>query len=104
MREGKRAGRRRVVVHVMVGAGTNHYPASRVGLVVSKAVGGSVVRHSVSRKLRHVMRPVVTELPTGTHVVLRALGAAATATSAELDADIRSALVKLGVAHPTSPA
>jgi len=64
--------------------------------VVSKSVGGSVVRHRVSRKLRHVMRDVVPSLPPGTLLVLRALSVAATATSGELEADISAALHKLG--------
>ena len=101
MRQGRRAGRPRVVVHTLRGAQTADAPpvesaASRVGLIVSKSVGGSVVRHRVSRRLRHVMRPVVPMLPADTLVVLRALAPASTATSAELDLDIRSALRKLG--------
>jgi ribonuclease P protein component len=68
-----------------------------VGLVVSKAVGNAVVRHRVSRRLRHVVGPLVPRLATGTAVVLRALPAAATATSAELAADVGSALRRLGV-------
>jgi len=100
MRSGARAGRTRVVVHTLrnpplaldkIGA-----PSTRVGLIVSKSVGGSVVRHSVSRKLRHVMRGFVPVLPDGTQVVLRALPPAATSSSAELEVDIRSALRKLG--------
>ena len=72
-------------------AGTPTAPA-RAGLVVSKAVGGSVTRHAVSRRLRHVLREVVPGLPLGTRLVLRAAPAAATATSASLAADLGSAL------------
>lgn len=98
LRSGKRAGRSRVVVHALPAGETGlerGHPA-RVGLVVSKSVGGSVVRHRVSRKLRHVMRDVVPSLPPGTLLVLRALSVAATATSGELEADISAALHKLG--------
>jgi len=56
----------------------------RVGLAVSKAVGGSVVRHRVARKLRHVVAVHVEQLPDGCSMVIRALPAAATATSSEL--------------------
>lgn len=59
---------------------------------MSKAVGGSVQRHAVARRLRHVVRPRLAELPVGAHVVVRALPAAATATSAELAADLDGAL------------
>jgi ribonuclease P protein component len=74
--------------------------APRAGLVVSKAVGGSVVRHRVSRRLRHLLAPRLAELPPGAMVVVRALPLAAEATSAELggdlDAGIRGVLRKAG--------
>ena len=68
---------------------------TRVGLSVGKAVGNSVTRHSVSRKLRHVASPHLTEVPPGTHMVLRALPAAASATSEVLEADLVAALAEL---------
>jgi ribonuclease P protein component len=72
----------------------------RAGLVVSKAVGGSVVRHRVSRRLRHLLAPRLGELPAGAMVVVRALPPAADATSAELgddlDSGIRAVLRKAG--------
>jgi ribonuclease P protein component len=54
-----------------------------------------VVRHSVSRKLRHVSAPHLAAMPAGTQLVIRALPAAAGASSAELDADISAALIEL---------
>ena len=73
-----------------------HCPADggspRAGLVVSKAVGGSVVRHRVSRRLRHLLVPRVGELPAGTMLVIRALPPAAHATSAELGDDLDAGL------------
>lgn len=123
VRQGRRAGRTRVVVHVrpprVEPAGPQHphdqrpEPATpapgavvrvgssaRVGLVVSKGVGSAVVRNRVARRLRHVAAPLVDRLPPGASVVLRALPAAATATSAELAADVGSALRRLGVLDP----
>ncbi len=99
LRSGKRAGRPRVVIHALVAAESAHEwdAPARVGLIVSRSVGGSVVRHGVSRKLRHVMRPIAPVLPAGSLVVLRALATAASATSAELEGDIRSGLRKLGL-------
>jgi ribonuclease P protein component len=64
----------------------------RAGLVVSKAVGGSVVRHRVSRRLRHLLAPRLGELPSGAMLVVRALPAAADATSAELGDDLDDGL------------
>lgn len=70
----------------------------RAGLVVSKAVGGAVVRHRVSRRLRHLLATRLDALPAGARVVVRALPPAAAATSSELgsdlDAGLRSALRK----------
>lgn len=72
----------------------------RAGFVVSKAVGNAVVRHRVSRRLRHVVAPRLEALPPGTHLVVRALPLASTATSAELaddlDSGLRTALRRLG--------
>lgn len=68
---------------------------SKVGFVVSKAVGNSVVRHRVSRKLRHVVRDRLARLPEGTSLVVRALPASAEASSADLAADFDAALRKL---------
>jgi ribonuclease P protein component len=45
--------------------------------VVSKAVGNSVGRHRVSRRIRGAVSPLLTTLPSGTRVVVRALPGAA---------------------------
>jgi ribonuclease P protein component len=63
-----------------------------VGFVVSRAVGGSVVRHAVTRRLRHLVRDRLADLPASCAVVVRALPGAATATSQELGADLDAAL------------
>jgi ribonuclease P protein component len=60
--------------------------------VVSKAVGGSVVRHRVARRIRHVMRDRLDRLPPGTRLVVRALPKSASADSARLGSDIDRAL------------
>jgi ribonuclease P protein component len=70
-----------------------------VGLVVGKSVGGSVVRHRVSRRLRAQLSARLDRLPAGSGTVVRALPAAADATSAELAADLDGALQRLGAAR-----
>ncbi len=85
---GHRAGRPSLTVHLLPGT---EGPA-RAGLVVSKAVGGSVVRHRVSRRLRHLLRERVLLLPPGSRLVVRASAPAADASSAALGADLDSAL------------
>ncbi|MFD0491936.1 ribonuclease P protein component [Saccharopolyspora erythraea] len=69
--------------------------STRVGFVVSKAVGSAVVRHRVARQLRHLMRDRIPALPAGTLVVVRALPPAAGAPSRDLGADLDAALRKL---------
>jgi len=59
---------------------------------VSKAVGNSVVRHAVVRRLRHLVAPRLTQLPAGSRLVVRALPASATASSDALAEDLDAAL------------
>ncbi|MEC3958047.1 ribonuclease P protein component [Nocardia sp. CDC153] len=104
VRQGRRIGRRDLVVHVLlhddqVGGPT---PAIRVGgphfgLIVSKAVGPAVVRHRVARRLRHICATLTAELPGGADIVIRALPGAADAPSDELLRQLRSGLRKLGL-------
>ncbi|WP_432545591.1 ribonuclease P protein component [Kineococcus sp. SYSU DK004] len=105
---GARAGTRRLVVHFspagepVDGADASTAPAHplRVGFVVSKAVGGSVVRHRVQRRLRHLAAAALPGLPAGGLLVVRALPAAADATSAELGSDLDRGLRRLGLGTP----
>jgi len=96
LRGGGRAGRPTLTVHLLpsVPAG-QPLPPPRAGLVVSKAVGGSVVRHCVARRLRHLLADRVPSLPPGTRLVVRAAPASAGASSAELGADLDAALARL---------
>ena len=122
VRRGRRVGGARVAVHLMVPlvpASAQIAPSSvaqkaiepapaepmsappapaRVGLVVARAVGTAVVRTRVKRRLRAVAAARVSRLPAGTLAVLRATPSSATASSAELAADIDRALDRvLGV-------
>lgn len=96
VRHGCRAGRRSLVLYAW--AVTPEYTvgrSARAGLVVSRTVGPSVVRNTVSRRLRHVLAGLLADLPPDTHLVVRALPPAATASAAELASDMRSALSRL---------
>lgn len=101
----RRGDRRRsggVVVYLLAGestAGTDAVIGSgspRFGLIVGKSVGGSVVRHAVSRKLRHQLRSRIATVPAGSRVVVRALPEAAGEDSARLGADLDRAFERLG--------
>lgn len=99
IRGGRRAGRGSVVVHLTEPT-DQHMPArtdgppppARAGFVVSKAVGGAVVRNTVRRRLRHLVRDQLTGLAPGTTLVVRALPSAATASYSRLNADLDGAL------------
>jgi ribonuclease P protein component len=66
--------------------------ASRVGFVVSRAVGPAVVRNRVLRRLRHLMAARLDQLPGGSRVVVRAFPPASIATSAGLGEALDRAL------------
>jgi len=89
VRQGARAGRPNLVVHCLF---RHVQEPPRVGLTVGVAVGNSVVRHRVSRQLRALIAPMLTSMPAGTHVVVRALPGAATCGSDALGADLHSGL------------
>ncbi|MER8000171.1 MULTISPECIES: ribonuclease P protein component [unclassified Streptomyces] len=100
VRRGRRAGRPLLVVHLRSGPTDPHAPGesaspTRAGFVVSKAVGGAVVRNRVKRRLRHLIRERLSELPTGSLVVVRALPGAGDADHAHLARDLDAALRRL---------
>jgi ribonuclease P protein component len=97
-RQGRRAGGSRIVVHALTSGSADVVQTTspaRVGFVVSKAVGNSVVRHRVTRRLRHVVRDRLGTLPEGSSLIVRALPTAAEASSAELRQDFDAALRRL---------
>lgn len=64
----------------------------RVGFIVSKAVGGAVVRKRVQRRLRHLMRHRLGDLPDGSLLVVRAKPSSATARNEDLAGQLDSAI------------
>ncbi len=86
VRHGVRAGRSTLVVHAISAADSE----TRVGFIVSKAVGNAVTRNRVKRRLRHLVAEQLTAAPVGCGFVVRALPAAATA-SAGLSTDLAGA-------------
>lgn len=89
-RQGRRGSSSRVVMHV------HRVDESdvRVGFVVSKAIGNSVIRHRVTRQLRHIVAAGLPALPAGTRLVVRALPPAKGSSSAQLSADLHRALAR----------
>jgi ribonuclease P protein component len=102
VRSGRRAGRRAVVLHLLVRGSqgddaADHVEAepARVGFVVNKAVGNAVLRNRVHRRLRAVLAARLSDLPAGSLTVVRALPSSSTASYDELAADVDGALRRL---------
>lgn len=101
-RRGHRARCGGVVVYLLL-PGTDSTPAGmfssvtapRLGLIVGKAVGGSVVRHRVSRRLRAQLAQRLDRVPPGARIVVRALAETASEASVELGRDLERALSRL---------
>ena len=91
VRRGRRSSRPLLTVHALLGDDGDE-GCARAGLVVSRAIGGSVVRSTVSRRLRHLLRERLPVLPPGSRIVVRAGASAGSASSAALGADLDAAL------------
>lgn len=78
-----------------------------VGLVVSKAIGNSVIRHRTARRLRAILADVVGDLPHSAEVVVRALPPIVDANPEALRRDVVRALAKaqgkIRVRGPATP-
>ncbi|MDO4684969.1 MAG: ribonuclease P protein component [Corynebacterium sp.] len=98
VKQGKRKGSKTVVVYVWehtAEAGLARSGGPRFGLIVSKAVGNAVARHSISRRLRHICANLTSSMQDRCDVVIRVLPAAANASSEELKSDVQRALQRL---------
>lgn len=72
-----------LIVHVSWSPGSGDTAAldpARIGLTVGKAVGNAVVRHHVSRVIRHAVASDAARLPAGSRWVIRAMPEAGTST------------------------
>ena len=86
IRGGSRSGRSLLTGHLLVRAGD--LGPSRAGFIVSRAVGGAVVRNKVRRRLRELVRGRLDSLPAGSLLVVRANPRAATARQSDLAAEL----------------
>jgi ribonuclease P protein component len=98
-KRGRRARSGSVVVYLLAEPAGTGVP-SKIGLVVSKAVGASVVRHQVSRRLRAQLQQRLERIPSGAKLVVRALPETSRASSAVLGQDLSRALDKLSASGP----
>ena len=91
MKSGTRFSAKLVVLHVA----QSSTEQTKVAFAVGKNVGNSVVRHKITRRLRHATSPLLASFPSGSHVVVRALPGANEATFAQLSENLKFALSKL---------
>jgi len=91
VRRGVRCGGARVITSILV---TGEARESRFGFIISKQVGTAVIRNTVRRRLKAVCADALTDVPEGTDVVIRALPASASASFAELKADVTRCLAR----------
>jgi ribonuclease P protein component len=87
VRHGTRSGRTLLTGHLLVPAGEADRPP-RAGFVVGRSVGMAVVRNRVRRRLRVLVREYLSSLPGGSLLVVRAHPQAATASQADLAAEL----------------
>jgi ribonuclease P protein component len=103
VRSGRRVGRPTMVLHYLPDRGHVDRPAAprgpvdavsgpRAGFVVGRAVGNSVVRHRVTRRLRAAVLHELHRLPAGADLVVRARPEAAAAPFGRLRADLADGL------------
>lgn len=59
---------------------------------MSGKIGGSVVRHRLTRQLRPLVRERLGDLPAGTDLVIRALPAAVGSATPDLGSDLRDGI------------
>jgi ribonuclease P protein component len=85
-----------VAGHLLVRAdGIHDREPTRVGFIVSRAVGSAVTRNRVKRRLRELVRGYLQSLPGGSLLVVRANAAAAHASWPDLAADLDMVISRL---------
>ena len=90
-----RGGSRCAAVHtVTYVVTTSEDRAPRFGFIVSKQVGGAVVRNTVRRRLKALCAEALPQLQPGTDIVIRALPSAARAPMSELRSDVARCLAR----------
>ena len=82
-------GRRRSLDFLVAFALANGKPVSRIGLTVSRAVGGSVERNRLKRRLRETTRKHLAELGPGWDVVFNARESAKRVKFSAMDEAVR---------------
>jgi ribonuclease P protein component len=99
VRQGSRAGGPLLVAHMWQQGATDsaaELPPARVGLIVSRGVGGAVTRTRVKRRLRAQVAAHLSYLPAGSLWVFRAQNSCAAASSDQLGRSVQG-LIERGL-------
>jgi ribonuclease P protein component len=72
-KSGTRVTSEHFVGYLYINPAATDSTSPKFGLIINKSVGGSVVRHSLARKLRHAAAPQISKHPNGSLLVIRAL-------------------------------
>ncbi|WP_081272097.1 ribonuclease P protein component [Mycobacteroides immunogenum] len=95
VKRGVRSAHADLVIHLQRGcvrATVDQVEGPKVGLIVGKSVGNAVVRHRVSRRLRHAAAELLPQLEPVDRMVIRALPSSGTALSASLRQQLRDGI------------
>ncbi len=85
VRGGRRCASANAVTYIVT---TGEQRPSRFGFIVSKQVGGAVVRNTVRRRFKAASAQLLQDMNVGTDIVVRALPASAHAPFHQLRADL----------------
>ena len=90
-----RRGRRCAGAHTVtyINRAVTDGPA-RFGFIVSRQVGGAVVRNTIRRRLKALCFESMDAIAPGSEIVIRALPSAASASYADLRTDVEKCLVR----------
>jgi ribonuclease P protein component len=109
LRAGRRARRGELILHLSPGDPSRDgrvntasvsdrrsgLDEARAGFVIPRTVGNAVVRNTVRRRLRHLLRDRLAALPDGSLLVVRVLPGGGECPYAELSDDLDAALAAL---------
>ena len=70
---GRRTTTNSLIGYFLIGDQNQSTKPAKLGLIIGKSVGNSVVRHRIARQVRHAVREQINNLPNGTMLVIRAM-------------------------------
>ena len=95
-----RAGRSAAGKYMVVYAASSKNKCVKLGVSVSKKVGGAVMRNRIKRRISEALRLAIVNLQRNYNIVVVARAAASTATYQELTDELYKLLGKLNVYLP----